>query len=511
MHEEPTPPTPRLAPISRRSSTPSSRARSPRSRGDATARRESCSRRTRSALRLVESPPPAARAARAEPLPSRRSRSCSPRTPLSRSHSCTRGSGGLASSVSPNSGRRDRPGLEQARLRGAGRRRDPQAISYGAGGVWVANVDDETVSSDRPCTTRRRGGDDHRGRLPGATSPFGAGSVWVALGALGRAADRSTPNRTRRRARSSALGDGTPVRRAAREHRVRRRVTRGSPARAAPWTDRVSARTGSSPSIARGTAAQSSSSVLSAVLRTSRSGLGSLWIVNRAAELRVVEVDPLTTQRQQTNHGRAAAPARDRCRWRRALGRTDSGDDTRHRSPFHGSVGTTLATHRSVGDGPIDVAVRRERGLGREPTDATVRLTGSSPVRRRCRDDRASGTNRRGVAAGEGSVWVSVRAQKRTRSSPDITDPRMSTSQHHEEAGGPEEESSDETLVARPGSSRGVRRSSRCHPPQARSSRRRSAAGTVFFGLDGEGCVNPICGQRVFTRESSHSRVLHRS
>ena len=93
----------------------------------------------------------------------------------------TRDSGGI-SSVSPNSVGVIDPGSNKLVAEvpvGVA----PQAVTTGAEGVWVANVDDETVSRIDPKDTATRPATIPVGDYTSDLT-FGAGSVWVALGAL---------------------------------------------------------------------------------------------------------------------------------------------------------------------------------------------------------------------------------------------------------------------------------------------------------------------------------------
>ena len=115
-------------------------------------------------------------------VPRSRPRPSSPPTPITRRHSC------------PRFGRHHRSRDEQGgRARPVGRR--PDGVAFGANAVWVANLDDKTLSRIDP-----------KSRIEAGTVPLGAtptglavgfGSVWVAHGLLGtrvpgRAAVRET-------------------------------------------------------------------------------------------------------------------------------------------------------------------------------------------------------------------------------------------------------------------------------------------------------------------------------
>ena len=170
---------------------------------------------------------------------------------------------------------------------------DPQAIATGLGGVWVTNVEDETVSRIDPTDTTAR---DATITVDGYPSDLavGGGTVWVALGPLAQL-QRINSEQNEAASPTSALGDDTPCGAPRREHRVRRGVRVVRRARAAR-SDRSTGRTTVATTIAE-ELVLSSSSVLPQFSDVAF-GLGSLWIVNSARN-RVVEVDPLTTQEQQ--------------------------------------------------------------------------------------------------------------------------------------------------------------------------------------------------------------------
>ena len=85
---------------------------------------------------------------------------------------------------------------------------DPQAIATGLGGVWVTNVEDETVSRIDPTDTTAR---DATITMDGYPSDLtvGGGTVWVALGPLAQL-QRINPEQNEAASPTSALGDDTP-------------------------------------------------------------------------------------------------------------------------------------------------------------------------------------------------------------------------------------------------------------------------------------------------------------
>ena len=200
----------------------------------------------------------------------------------------TRDSGGL-SSVSPNSvGVIDPSSNELVAEVPVGI--DPQAITTGLGGVWVTNVEDETVSRIDPTDTTARAATIAVDDYPSDVT-IGAGSCG-SLSARSPSSSGSTQSRTRRRhprRRSRAR------RRAARRARASRSAagTSGSSARA-DAIGRIDATTSVATSIGWRQLLTSSSSVLPQFSDVAY-GLDSLWIVNSAGN-KVVEVDPLTTR-----------------------------------------------------------------------------------------------------------------------------------------------------------------------------------------------------------------------
>jgi len=118
----------------------------------------------------------------------------------------TRGSGGI-SSVSPNSvGVIDAKSNKLVAEVPVGVA--PQAVTTGAGGVWVANVADETVSRIDPTATAARPATIPVGDYTSDLT-VGAGSVWVALGALAELV-RINPEQNQAASPVPALGGSTP-------------------------------------------------------------------------------------------------------------------------------------------------------------------------------------------------------------------------------------------------------------------------------------------------------------
>jgi serine/threonine protein kinase len=396
VHEEPTPPSQARDDLPKELDTVLARAlakepgRRYRSAGELLAA-------TRSALRLVEAPAPEVRR-------SRRNIAVGAVIALLviaaiAAVLLTRESSGI-SSVSPNHvGVIDPSSNRLVSEVQVGR--EPQAVTTGADGVWVTNVEDETVSRIDPADTAATpvtiSVDDYPSDLT-----VGGGSVWAALGAVAEL-QRINPDQNEAASPISALGEGTPC---------------GAPRASVAFGDgfvwfvcevgevgRMNARTGVATSIGlEGGLLTSSSSVLPQFSDVAF-GLGSLWIVNRAAN-QVVEVDPLTNQGQREitvgQEPTAIAVGTD------VLWVANYADDTVHRISIPGPGQTPTLSVFDVGDGPVDVAVgegavwivnQLDRSVMRLDPDsgdveATIRI-GNEPQR---------------VAAGEGSVWVTVRA-----------------------------------------------------------------------------------------------------
>ncbi len=203
VHEEPTPPSKARTDLPKELDTVLTRAlakepgRRYRSAGELLAA-------TRSALRLVETAPAVTRR-------SRRNLAVGAAIALLAlaaltAYVLTRDSGGL-SSVSANSvGVIDPASNELVAEVPVGI--DPQAIATGLGGVWVTNVEDETVSRIDPTDTTAR---DATITVDGYPSDLavGGGTVWVALGALAEL-QRINPEQNEAASPTSALGDDTP-------------------------------------------------------------------------------------------------------------------------------------------------------------------------------------------------------------------------------------------------------------------------------------------------------------
>jgi serine/threonine protein kinase len=397
VHEEPTPPSKARPELPKELDTVLARAlakepgRRYRSAGELVAA-------TRSALRLVDAPPPAA--------PRSRTRigiaiaAALLVAAAAVAFLLTRETRGGLSSVSPDS-----VGVIDATsnklVAGVPVGVSPLAVTVGGGGVWVANVSDETLSRIDPADTAARPAtipvDDYPSDLT-----VGAGSVLVALGALAEL-QRVNPVQNEAGTPIPALGEGVSC------GAPEASVTFGG---GAAWfvckggeLGRVDLRTGNAARIGLAAGLLTSSSSVLPELVDVAYGLGSLWVVNRAANS-VVEIDPLTSQKrnQITVGQRPTAVAVGAG----SLWVTNYDDDTVTRIAVPGPGETPTLSTFPVGDGPVDVAVgegavwvanQLGRSVSRLDPDtgkvvSTIRL-GNEPQR---------------LAAGKGSVWVTVRA-----------------------------------------------------------------------------------------------------
>jgi YVTN family beta-propeller protein len=133
-------------------------------------------------------------------------------------------------------------------------------------------------------------------------------------------------------------------------------------------------------------------------------GLGSLWLVNRAANA-IIEIDPPTSLKFDEVPVGAVPSAI-------AVGRgvlwvTNFNDDTITRiTVAEGGVRTTRAF--PVGDGPVDVAVGEGGVWVASRLDRTVSRL--DPATGKVVATIALGNEPQRLAAGGGAVWVTVRA-----------------------------------------------------------------------------------------------------
>jgi serine/threonine protein kinase/streptogramin lyase len=406
VHEEPTPPSQARPELPEELDTVLARAlaKEPGRRYRSTSELLAA---TRSALRLVEGAPPAERKSPRRTLVVAAAVLALLVVAALAALVLMRDSGGL-SSVSPNSVGVIDPEANKLVAEvpvGVG----PQAVTAGVGGAWVANVDDETITRIDPGDLAARPAtipvDDYPSDLV-----IGSGSIIVALGALAEL-QRINPEQNEAASPISALGEGTPC------GAPRASIAFGG---GFAWfvcergeIGRINSRTGVATSIGLESGLLTSPSSVLPQFSDVAFGLGSLWIVNRAAN-QVVEIDPLTSQSQQAitmgQQPTAIAVGTN------ALWVANFADDTVTRVQIPGPGQTPTTSDFPVGDGPVDVAVGEaavwvvnqldRTAIRIDPESGDVEATiglGNEPQR---------------VAAGEGSVWVTVRAPQDDASSP---------------------------------------------------------------------------------------------
>jgi YVTN family beta-propeller protein len=288
----------------------------------------------------------------------------------------TRDEGGLTS-VSPNAvgvidpGSNELVGEVQVGI-------EPEAIVAGEGGVWVANIEDETVSRIDPVTRELvRSGIAVDG-YP-ADLAVGRGAVWVALGGMACSGGPQA---------SLAIG-ASAIWFACRD----------------PELGKVNPATGVGRAVGLDAGLVTFQESVLSEFADIAFGLGSLWIVDSNKNT-VIEVDPIVVRK-----GESVTVGRDP----RAVAVGDGSlwvvnheDDTVLRVDVAPGQAPTVHPPIEVGDGPVDVtfgegAVWVANSLGRSVTridletnevEATIKL-GNEPQR---------------VAAGEGAVWMTVRA-----------------------------------------------------------------------------------------------------
>jgi YVTN family beta-propeller protein len=134
-------------------------------------------------------------------------------------------------------------------------------------------------------------------------------------------------------------------------------------------------------------------------------GLGSLWVVNRAANA-IIQIDPATNQELpsttvgQSPSAIAVGPG--------ALWVTNFHDDTVTRVVIPGPGQAATTTDFPVGDGPVDVAVDDDGVWVASSLDQTV--TRLDPATGETVATIELGNEPQRLAVGGGSVWVTVRA-----------------------------------------------------------------------------------------------------
>jgi YVTN family beta-propeller protein len=404
VHEEPTPPSKARPDLPKELDTVLARglAKEPgrryRSAGELMAA-------TRSALRLVEAPSPERK--RSRWLVAAAAAAVLLAIAALLAFVLTRGSGGL-SSVSPNSvGVIDATSSKLISEVPVGV--SPLGVTVGEGAVWVANVDDETLSRIDPADIAARPSTIAVDDYPSDVT-VGGGSVIVALGALAEL-QLVNPEQNDPASPMSALGEGVSC------GKPQASIAYGG---GSAWfvceigeVGRVNVRTGNAARIGLEAGLLTSTSSVLPELVDVAYGLESLWVVNRAANS-VVEVDPLTSQkRREITVGQkpSAVAVGDGSLWV-----ANFEDDTVTRIAIPGRGQTASLSTFDVGDGPVDVAVdesavwvanQLDRSVSRiDPETGDVTSTiglGNEPQR---------------LAVGKGSVWVTVRAPEEENPAP---------------------------------------------------------------------------------------------
>jgi YVTN family beta-propeller protein len=278
---------------------------------------------------------------------------------------------------------------------------DPESVAVGEGAIWVANVEDETVSRIDP-VTRERGRTIDVGDYP-SDVVVASGTVWVALGALAELT-RIDPAQDQAATPIPALGPG---------------VSCGAPRASlgagdgAVWfacqaadLGRIDFRSGAARRVGLEAGLLTSPNAVLPEFSDLAYGLGSLWIVNRAANL-ITEVDTATIQRQRDitvgNSPTAIAVSPPDSLWV-----ANFEDDTVTRIVIPGRGQTPTLTAIPVGDGPVDVAFGE--GSVWVVSSLDRRLTRIDPESGDVKATIGLGNEPQRVAAGEGLVWVTVRA-----------------------------------------------------------------------------------------------------
>ena len=352
----------------------------------------------RSALGLVESAPaarPAGRSRWAIPVAA----GVAVVIALGLAFALLRDSGGGLSAIAPNSVGVLDPGSNRL-VTDIPVGIDPESVAIGEGAVWVANVADETVSRIDP-VTRARGRTIDVGDYP-SDLVVGGGTVWVALGALAELT-RINPEQDEAATAIPALGEGV----ACGAPRASLAVGGGAVWFACEAADlgRIDIRTGRAAQVGLQAGLLTSASSVLPQFSDIAFGLGSLWIVNRAANS-VVELDPATIQRlRDVTVGQSPTAIAVGAG---ALWVANFDDDTVTRVTVPGRGQTVETDDFEVGDGPVDVAVGEGAVWVVSSLDRT--LTRLDPETGGVDARIAVGSEPQRVAAGEGAVWVTVRA-----------------------------------------------------------------------------------------------------
>ncbi len=278
---------------------------------------------------------------------------------------------------------------------------DPEAIASGAGSIWAANIEDETLSRIDPDDTATRPRTISVGGYPSDVT-VGAGAVWVALGGL---AELVRVNAEQNRAGSPVSAFGATG------------SCGGSPEASlaigagAVWfvcqqeLGRFDLRTGTGRAVGYEAGLSSSPSSVLPEFADMAFGLGALWIVDRNTNS-IIELDPVTIEKQRTitvGQDPTAIAVGGGSLWV-----ANFGDDTVTRVQIPGAGQTPTLTHIPLGDGPVDVAVGEGAVWVASSLDRSVSRI--DPETNDVEATIAVGNEPQRVTTGSGRVWVTVRA-----------------------------------------------------------------------------------------------------
>ena len=277
--------------------------------------------------------------------------------------------------------------------------RKPQAISTGAGAVWVTNVEDETVEridpTDLTATTATISVDGYPSDVLADDD-----TIWVALGALANLTSINPQQETATNPIPALDGQcGAPHASLALGAGAVWFVCRGG------QVGRFDLRTRTGRSVEVESELVGGSSPVLPQFEDVVFGLGSLWIVDSQTAT-VIEVDPDIIQKlRPLNVGkdpRAVAASTD------SLWVANYEDDTVTRVQIESRGATPDFTEIPVGDGPVDVTVGEGAVWVANQLGGTVtRIDAESGE---VVATIAIGDEPQRIAAGEGYVWVTVRA-----------------------------------------------------------------------------------------------------
>ena len=273
---------------------------------------------------------------------------------------------------------------------------DPEAVAVGDNTVWVANVEDKTVSRIDPATRRLVRGAIHVEDDP-ADLAVGDDGVWVALGSS-TAVSRIPAGENVALKPIPALGEeacGSPT--------VSVAFGGGFVWFLCAFADlgRVDPNTDTSTSIGYDAGLLESASSVSPFFADVAFGLDRLWVVNRTVNA-VVELDASRVARPITvGPGPVAIAVGQGSLWVACFD-----NDTVWRIDIPGPGQPATPTIIPVGDGPADVAVGENAVWVVNRKDATVSRI--DPKRNEEVATIEIGNEPRRVAAGGGAVWVSV-------------------------------------------------------------------------------------------------------